>query len=688
MKINKWLFLPLCSLLLTACDLNNFTVTDKSKDSGGGSGANPGSSISFAGIDTIDNVSGVSARLNWTSTTGAQYYQVFNVTTGTPVWIANVTAPTALYTVTGLSPTNSYKFRVRLMDSQGLSDTNTNDKSVTTASVTATFNGWTHIKAVGPKAPAAQGSDLATAVASVTLTWPAVTPSSGSVASFNIYRATSTGGQNYNVPLASGIDATTRTYIDSTVVAGTTYYYTIAPVVAGSTVILSAAADLEAKVIVPKDNMVLLHRWAANKEMCDLMGRAVDRTNNYRCTVATGGNAPPATDGSGFVDLGQSIFIDAYEQGCNYTASNACTDATVSGGAASPCIGIRSTPNGNVTAAAGSIYYSRQSATCYINTSGTTGTSWTAANSATAAQRQAMGSAAPGLPPFALVSQTSSQDVCTGQGVSGFAGTKRLLKRREQLLVGAWDSSLNDTTVGTIENGTNLDTTHYCNTNYASPQGNTTTDISGSNPTIAYDNNVIPSAKDTLPACRFGDCASTASTVRSVRTGSSATSSCVSRYGAQDVVGNVWEWSSDQINCNGTTCSGQTGGSNTADSTNTDWAGLAFDDTQGPTKDPTHTTLNTAGTGYSITSWGYMQFPAGIPIAQQSSFSGDGVVSLTSTQFHGDYFWINVTSSARGAFAGGGWYAGASAGRFALSLHVGPANTYTFLGFRCALPAD
>lgn len=652
MNISKWLCLLLCPLLLTACE-NSLTVTDKAKNSGGGGTTTPGSSLSFAGIDSIDNVSGVSARLNWTNVTGAQLYQIFNVTTGTPVWIANVTAPATSYTVTGLTPTSTYKFRVRLMDSQGLTDSNTNDKSITTASVTATFNGWTHIKAVGPKTPAPQASDLATAVASVTLTWPAVTPSSGTVASYNIYRATTTGGENYNSPLATGISASTPSYTDSTVTAGTTYYYTIAPVISGSVVIPNTAIDQEVTVQVPMDNLVLLHRWAANNEMCTLMGTVkaatIDRTHNYRCTVATGPTAPPATGGSGYVDLGQSVFIDAYGQGCNYTYSSTANKC----GSASGCIGTASTPNGVVTGNAGDIYYSRQSGNCYINTSGTSGTSWTAANSATPAQRQLMGSAAPGLPPFVVINQTGSQDVCSGQGISGVTGIKRLLKRREQLLVAAWDSSISDTNVNTMESGTNLDTTHYCNANYASPQGNTTTDISGSNPTIAFDNNALPTALDTLPGCRFGDCSSTAASIRSVRTGSNATKACVSRYGAQDMVGNVWQWTSDQINCTGTSCTGQTGGSNTADTTNTDWAGLAFDDTQGPTMDPTHTTLNTAGTGYSITSWGYMQFPAGIPIAKQSSFTGDGVVSLTSTQLHGDYFYINVSSSARGAFAGG-----------------------------------
>ena len=663
-QIKRGLF-GLLLLLLSSCK-GEFTITDKVPSSG-----SSGSNLSFSGLSTIDNISGTTLRLNWTHVSGAQYYYVFNMTSGTPVLVTSLSAPTATYTMTGLVQSTLYKFRVRLVDSQALTDTNTSDLSATTAAVTGTFTGWTHVKAVGPKTPAAQASDIATANAAVTVTWGAVTVSSGAVASYNIYRSTSSGGQNYLSPLSTGIATATRSYTDATVTGGTTYYYTIAPVVSGVVVIPSAVTDSEVKVIVPKDNMVLLHRWAANNEMCGQMGKAVDRNNNYRCTVSTGVNAPPGTGGSGYLDLGASLFVDAYEQGCNYTYSSSGNKC----GSASGCIGTVSTPNGVVTGNSGDIYYSRQSANCYLNTSAGSGTTWTDANSASAAQRQLMGSAAPGLPPFVAIDQLKSQDVCTGQGVSGFAGVKRLLKHREQVLVGAWDSSLADATIDTMENGTNLDTTHYCNSNYASPQGNTTTDISGSNASIAYDNLALPTAKDTLPGCRFGDCASTASTIRSLRTGSSATSACVSSYGAQDVVGNVWEWSSDQLSCTGAACTGVSAASNTADTTNDDFTGLAFDGTQGPTT-----------SNYFTNFTGNIQFPIGIPIAG-GAFAGDGTVARTATQFHNDYFWISVAAGTRGAFAGGSWNAGSS-GRFALHLNYAPSNTVTTLGFRCALPAE
>jgi hypothetical protein len=546
---------------------------------------------------------------------------------------------------------------------------NTSSGNGSTATYNATHGGWTQIKAVGAKDPAVQASDMATTPASVTLSWNDATATSGAVSSYNLYRSTSSGAQNFANPIATGITTAAKTYTDSTVTSGTTYYYTLGALVNGKVELISLSnADREVKVIVPPANMVLLHRWAANKDMCEEMGKTVDRSNNYRCAVDTGGTAPPGTGGSGFLDLGQSIFIDAFEQGCNYTydpLANKC-------GSANGCIGTIATPNGAVTGDNGNIYYSRQSATCYINTSAGTGTTWVAANSTTAGNRGLMGSAAPGLPPLAVINQANSHDVCLGQTASGFAGTKRLLKHRERILAATWDSSIADATINTMESGVNLDTTHHCNSNYASPQGNTTTDISGTNATIAYDNLSLPAAKDTLPGCRFGDCASTASSIRSVRTGSNATNACVSKYGAQDLVGNVWEWTSDQINCTGAACTGITSAVHTS---NDDFNGVAFDGAQGPVANGT------------FTSSGKIQFPIGIPIVS-GAFTGDGTVARTAAQFHGDYFWINVAASTRGAIAGGSWSYGSNSGRFALSLFNAPTYAGTRLGLRCALPAD
>ncbi len=529
--------------------------------------------------------------------------------------------------------------------------------------VAVTFQGWTGIKAVGARTPAAGATDLVSAAASVTLTWSAVTVApTDTISSYNIYRSTSSGGQNYASPLVTGISASTRTYTDSNVTGGTTYYYTIAPVMngSGSAVEPQSASDKEIKIIAPPANMVLLHRWAANREMCvELMGKTSDRTNHYRCSVATGANAPPGTGNTGFVDLGSSIFVDTYGQGCNYTATNTCTDSTVNGGAAAPCIGTRSTPVGNVTAPSGTVYYSRANATCYINTSSGSGTSWTDANSTMTANRRTMGANSPGLPPLVWVSQLQGHEVCGGQTVSGFAGTKRLLRRKEQLMVSAWDSSWSHATIDSTEySATSLLTTNGCNTNSANG--------------LTFDDTRTPGTLDTLPSTlTLG--------LKTLRIGNTTTTGCVSRYGAQDMVGNVLQWVSEQITCTSLPCTGRT---STTDATNDDLNGVLFNGTQGP---------NTSNLLFSTN--GRIQFPLGIPIIS-ASFAGDGVItwsgSGTANEFHGDRFFL-TGSATRGMLTGGatsGTYGGTNAGRYLMQFVWAETYSASNVGFRCALQAD
>lgn len=532
--------------------------------------------------------------------------------------------------------------------------------------VQATHGGWTQIKATGPKSPAGQSADLATAAAAVTLSWNNATAASGTIASYHLYRSNTSGGARTLV--AAGIATGARTYTDSTVSANTTYYYKAVPVLSSGEVTEVTGADSEIKIMVPPANMALLHRWAANLDFCTEMGKTPIRSENYRCVVATGGTAPPGTGGSGYMDLGSSIFVDMFEQGCNYTYSSTSNQC----GSANGCIGTLANPHGTVNGNDGDIYYSRQTGSCFLNFSGGVGSNWTNAFGATAIQRRTMGSAAAGLPPFVDVSQEQAQDICTGQTVAGIAGTKRLLRRKEQVAVAKWASTLNDATIDTIENGMSLNTTGHCNSNFADPQGNSTV-VSA----MGYDNNQVPAAMDTLPGCRNNDCAaaSAGGYVRSLRTGSNATSVCVSAFGVQDMVGNVWELASDQAACNGATCAGIAAAANTADNTNDDLNGVAFDDTQAPTS------FNT------FTTWGRVQFPVGLPIAGPG-FAGDGTVARTAAQFHSDHFRVNVAASNRASRSGGSWWDGAGAGRFTLNFNYDPASSGSDIGFRCAITAD
>src|SRR5690606_9154599 len=88
----------------------------------------------FAGLESIDQVTATTVRLNWTHDANAANYFVFSMNGGVPTLVDTLPAPTATYTVTGLTPATGYSFRVRAQDLLGNIGTNTNDVAVTTDS--------------------------------------------------------------------------------------------------------------------------------------------------------------------------------------------------------------------------------------------------------------------------------------------------------------------------------------------------------------------------------------------------------------------------------------------------------------------------------------------------------------------------------------------------------------------------
>ncbi len=512
----------------------------------------------------------------------------------------------------------------------------TSDSATATLTINnvATFaGGWTHVKALGTKSAIAT-TDAPEVAASVVISFAAMTVLSGSIESYNIYRDTDPGLDitASTQPYAEGISTATLSFTDGAVASGTTYYYQMAPVVSGIVVVPNSASDKEIKIVVPPPNMALVHRWVANREMCGLMAKAIDRANNYRC-IHTG----PGSSG-GYFDLGNSLLVDAFETGCNYSTT-AC-----SGG---PCIGTAS-PAGVVTAATNTVYYNRGSGGgCFINTNG--GTTWMNISDATmsSARRTIMASNRPGLPSISTIGQVESQSTCAAMSEAGFAGTKRLLHRKEWVIAAAWDSSLSDAIMNTMEDGTGLPTTGYCN----------------SRPTngLTFDNLTIPADKETLPG-------TSTSGIKSVIGGSNATRNCVSRYGIQDMVGNVEEWNSDQINLG-------VGVVSTADAENSDFDGLLFNN------------INLS-TSIFFTTTNKILLPFGLSAV---SLFADGVVdwSATPLKFHGDDYRL-YTSTRRGVSSGNYWFNGPYAGRFAVRLEYLVTRTTTDLGLRCvlALPAD
>jgi hypothetical protein len=89
--------------------------------------------VPFAGLATINQVTGISARLNWTGISEATSYQVYGIDgSGQATFLMSVPAPAANVTVTGLTPNTLYRFRVRAFDVGGYNDGNSGMVTTTT----------------------------------------------------------------------------------------------------------------------------------------------------------------------------------------------------------------------------------------------------------------------------------------------------------------------------------------------------------------------------------------------------------------------------------------------------------------------------------------------------------------------------------------------------------------------------
>ena len=366
------------------------------------------------------------------------------------------------------------------------------------------------------------------------------------------------------------------------------------------------------------------------------MGKTPDRDNNYRCAYTGLSNT------GGFYDLGYSLLVDTVETGCNYSlaacdGTNDCISASVSN------------PDTTVSADEGTIFFSRNSKTCYINTSTGSGTSWSRvrrSGSLSTNQINLATSINPGLPPIGGVTQGEAWSICQAKTETGFSGTKRLLRRKEFVVSAAWDASLSDSEINVIENGINLATSNNCNVNYSHG--------------VTHDNLDVPADLETLPqATSFA----AGGWIGLLRSGGNYTSNCVSRYGIQNMVGNIFEWNSDQCEWSGTTCSVP---GSPLDVDNTDVNGW-------------NTVATSNGQFSALAS--YFLPTLGLPWGAND----DGtILSSSFGNIHGDYFFI-VNSTTRGFLSGGDWWNGNTGGAY--SLKVTSELTYTDfqLGIRCAL---
>jgi hypothetical protein len=263
-----------------------------------------------------------------------------------------------------------------------------------------------------------------------------------------------------------------------------------------------------------------------------------------------------------------------------------------------------------------------------------------------------------GKPPLVWINQERAYTTCqaytvTLDQVTGFtSANKRLLRLKEWRAAAAWSPTLTDAEINTLEAGGALG---RCNSSYA--HGGISTDRGWVGTNAFY-------------------------------TGSKeATAACQSRYGIQDMAGNVWELVSDQLNhCSlqGNTCVGVT---STLDPGNRDMAGFPFDDITAP--------------GSGLVTWWFIQYkdhganyfsvPLGIPM--KTNDGGNAILIdswLTPTnKFHGDGFVLDPVSGyvSRVLIVGGGWNFGAVSGRWLSSFEGAEEfSAWSNVGLRCTVP--
>lgn len=546
-----------------------------------GTGTTPVVAFAFSGFNNpgtdTSSLTPTGVQLNWTAEPLATRYRITRVLPLPVTTIITINTPaTSSYVVSGLTPSESYQYRINAFDSLDVSDGNNNLASFTTPTgVSATFNGWSDVIATGsvysdvgvvdtawgnvptgvapapPTWPTSMTDSLHIVSTSATkqnavvkLAWDAFTFSGGGVStSHKIYRATVSGGPYTDITTAGSNVLSGYTFIDNGVSNETTYYYKVHPV-QGVEITPGAAVDTEIKVYVPPQNMVLMHRWIANRETCvNLLGKTwptdFDRANNYRCNYVWGRSSavagcpdPSIVDVScnhafaagvpwndkAYWDIGHTMIADRYESGCKISPRvGSVGSALPGGGFLNGEVFYAQALAGGAAGSGGSTVWPGR---CYINDAGT----WKSyvAGTATVGQHASATTNQPGYPP-AMANQSQAYSACQQRSVAG-VGALRLWRRYEVIAAKAWSGDHNTRTniqVANYTSGVDLATNGSCNTQY----GNGLVTTSPIIDTPKYVMNTI--------------------------TGSWATRNCYSRYELQDQIGNVSEWTSDQMyGCN------------------------------------------------------------------------------------------------------------------------------------------
>ncbi len=373
---------------------------------------------------------------------------------------------------------------------------------------------------------------------------------------------------------------------------GTVYYYTVKPVVLGSNgeqiVTNSLQSYSEVRVFSPFPNYSFVHRWIVNKTMCNLMHAnnrtnvslsadkyKIEKDNNFRCAYHgvgmsdlngseiddIGEYAIELASGSGgpFYDIGYDMLVNQSELSCPYSKRQCAFEEGEYEDL--DCIG-NSAPTNVTPTSINAVYYNRAEAKCYIANAVDTQGAWDEVSTGSNYSKLGFGISNVHLPPISNISKEDADELCdvtdahfksfglskvsVNPNPSEYRGYKSIISapgpdvptRRQQRAFGLWSDDYSHEEIEILENGLSLNSTSRCNTQSANGIDDEFT--SSTNPPVNTPETVT--ATD-LASFTWRDGES--KLIRSIMTGSNLTKNCQSRFGIQDHVGNLSEWSND-----------------------------------------------------------------------------------------------------------------------------------------------
>ena len=565
--------------------------------------------------------------------------------------------------------------------------------------------------------------------AKVTLEWkPFIMAGAGpdsdvTISGWNVYRREVGSDFNFkkgahlknstSTEIHSIVGSGVRMFTDTTAIAGRVYYYIVRPV-DNKRFFPTYTPEIfsEVRVIAAPTNYSFVHRWIVNQEICNGMHittkttpHKVDQIKNYQCEYKG-----PGSNGLGYYDYGRDLLVDTQEAGCAYGAAPKCT--------ANGCVGIGNPtalgyPAGGVlenSAALGDMYYDRSTGACFISNGG----SWSQFETAGVLSATTVNKTNSALnAPLTNITKGRAVDVCNGRILPQLSSTSSgtplalpgtnvmLPNKKDYMGYAAQRIDKANHEISTMEEGNSLDIQSGCNSSLASGLE------------TAYTDSAIPST-----SFSYSIPGTYASGIRSLYTGSipwarsEGTEACVSRFGIQDLYGNVAEWVDDGMTCDASPlkiCSAKINLTNSFKANDYGVFSYKFDNVIGPYH---YLGLNMMGdpvVNY-LTQWifsdqlyeaNYFNYPLGMPLTGKTmeepllSTYYDWILpigpakGITDDQLHDDGIIVNGSVNASKTFAVGGSYLSRKrSGRFSSELIEDNTSNRPDVGFRCIVPIN